>query len=261
MLTALCELASSPRRSKHTEVLFIGLIDEECKQLGSRVVATSGLTADLAIVGEPTLLKLVTAHKGDLWLSLRTAGRAAHGATPRLGRNAVHRMARVVEALETDYAAQLGQRRHHLLGSPTINVGAIRGGTQANIVPDECTIEIDRRTLPGETVASVRREIRSVLKEHRLTAKIGDVKGVACPALETNWKRPWVGQFMEQLGQTRPMGVHYFCDAAVLASGGIPSVVFGPGNIAQAHTAEEWIETQSLNAATRLLRRFMESLP
>lgn len=261
MLRALGEVASSPRRPKHTELLFIGLVDEECQQLGSRAVAESGLEADLAIVGEPTLLKVVTAHKGDLWLNLQTTGRAAHGATPHLGRNAVLRMARVVETLETDYAAQLKNRRHPLLGSPTVNVGTIRGGSQANIVPEQCAIEIDRRTLPGETVASARREIRAVLKSKGLKAKIGDVKGVACPALETDPKLPWVRRFMSELGQRRPAGVHYFCDAAVLASGGIPSVVFGPGDIAQAHTDDEWIDTQSLNSATRRLRRFLESLP
>ena len=129
------------------------------RQAGSRALAASGLGADLAIVGEPTRLQVVTAHKGTLWLTLETRGKSAHGSWPELGRNAVHAMARIVDLLQTAYAAQLRRRRHPLLGCATVSVGAICGGTQANIVPDRCTILLDRRTLPGETEAGVRREI------------------------------------------------------------------------------------------------------
>lgn len=131
MMMALCELARQPFRPAQTEILFAGLVDEENGQAGSRALAGSRLRADLAIVGEPTRLQAVTAHKGDLWMIIRTRGLSAHGAQPELGRNAVHAMARVVDLLETEYAAQLRRHRHPLLGRPTINVGAIRGGTQS----------------------------------------------------------------------------------------------------------------------------------
>src|SRR5690349_4459105 len=127
MFTALCQLAAGPGRPTHTEIVFAGLIDEECGQVGSRKLADGGFRADLAIVGEPTRLKVVTAHKGVLWLRLETRGKAAHGARPELGRNAVHAMARIVDLLETRYAARLRRRRHPLLGQPTINVGSING--------------------------------------------------------------------------------------------------------------------------------------
>ncbi len=117
MFTALCELAEGRSRPQETEIIFAGLIDEENEQAGSRALAASGFRADLAIVGEPTKLKVVTAHKGSLWLQLATHGRAAHGATPHLGKNAVHEMARIVDLLETGYAARLRRRRHPLLGS------------------------------------------------------------------------------------------------------------------------------------------------
>ena len=159
MLVALGELARSGQRPAETEIVFAGLVDEEHGQKGSRALVASGLRADLAIVGEPTRLQVVTAHKGTLWLKLETRGRSAHGSSPELGCNAVHAMARVVEVIQTAYAAQLRRRRHPLLGSPSVSVGAIRGGTQANIVPDRCTILLDRRTLPGETEAGVRREL------------------------------------------------------------------------------------------------------
>ena len=112
------------------------MIDEEHAQAGSRALAKSGLKADLAIVGEPTHCRVVTAHKGSLWLRLETRGRAAHGATPQLGKNAVHEMARIVALLETNYAARLRRRKHQLLGAATVNVGTISGGAQPNIVPD-----------------------------------------------------------------------------------------------------------------------------
>jgi len=261
MMTALCELANSRQRPVETEIMFVGLVDEENAQAGSRALAAKGFHADLAIVGEPTRLEVVTAHKGSLWLRLETRGKSAHGARPELGRNAVHTMARIVDLLQTSYAAQLARRQHPLLGSPSVSVGVISGGTQANIVPDECTILVDRRTLPGETEASVWRELRSLLKAHGLEAKCVDDKQAPCSPLETNPKNPLVKRFLHTVGQRRPAGVHYFCDAAVLAESGIPSIAFGPGDIAQAHTAHEWISLGALEQGRAMLLKFLRSLP
>ena len=261
MLAALTGLTSSPQRPKQTEIVFAGLADEENGQGGSRALVAKGLRADLAIVGEPTRLHVVTAHKGDLWLQLETRGKAAHGSRPELGRNAVHEMARIVDLLETTYAAALRRREHPLLGHPTVSVGAIAGGSQPNIVPDRCRISIDRRTVPRETESGVRREIQALLKKHRLNARLLNIRNAPCPALETDPKRPLVQQFLASARQTRPAGVDYFCDAAVLAGGGVPAVVFGPGDIAQAHTADEWISLIELDAAAALLFSFLQSLP
>jgi len=261
MLSALCELARSKARPRETEVVFAGLIDEEHGQAGSRALAKSRFKADLAIVGEPTRLRVVTAHKGSLWLQLETRGKAAHGATPQFGRNAVHEMARVVEALQTGYAARLRRRHHRLLGHATVSVGTIAGGTQANIVPDRCLISVDRRTLPGETEAGVLREVGAWLRARKLKPRISSVRLAPCPPLETNARLPQVRQFLRCAGQARPEGVDYFCDAAVLAQGGIPSVVFGPGDIAQAHTADEWISLAQLERGRAMLFEFLKSLP
>ena len=195
-----------------------------------------------------------------MWLQLATRGRAAHGATPHLGQNAIHEMARIVDVLETDYAAQLRKRKHKLLGTATINVGTISGGTQPNIVPDHCVITIDRRTLPGETEISVRREIATLLKSKKLSATISSAKLAPAQALETDVKLPLVQEFLRNVGQASPAGVDYFCDAAVLSAGGIPSVVFGPGDIAQAHTADEWISLAELERGKNLLLKFLKSL-
>ena len=259
MLTALCELAQGRQRPAETEIVFVGLVDEEQGQAGSRALVSRGFTADMAIVGEPTRSQVVTAHKGTLWLCLETHGKSAHGSWPELGRNAVHEMARVVDLLETDYAAQLKRRRHPLLGCATVSVGAICGGSQANIVPDRCSILIDRRTLPGETEAGVRREILQVLRRKRLTVAFAKDPLPPCLPLETDPRLPLVTRFLKTVGQRKPVGVRYFCDASVLGHGGIPSVVFGPGDIAQAHTADEWISLAELERGKGLLLRFLQS--
>jgi len=261
MMSVLCGLARSGQRPAETEILFIGLIDEENGQAGSRAVAARGPRADLAIVGEPTKLQVVTAHKGSLWLRLETRGRSAHGSRPELGRNAVLEMARIVNLLQTTYAAQLARKRHPLLGAATVSVGVISGGTQTNIVPDRCAISVDRRTLPGETQASVWHQIRSLLSLNELKATCADNKLAPCLPLETDPRLPLVARFLRSVGQHQPAGVNYFCDAAVLASAGTPSVAFGPGDIAQAHTADEWISLVSLDRAQAFLARFLLSLP
>ena len=261
MFTALCDFARSRRPLAQTELVFAGLVDEENGQAGSRALAASGFKADLAIVGEPTRLQAVTAHKGSMWLQLETRGKSAHGATPELGRNAVRAMARVIELLEGKYAAQLRRPRHPLLGCATVSVGVIAGGTQANIVPDHCTILVDRRTLPGETEKGVAGEIGSLLRKHNLRATLINGKLAPCLPLETNPQLPLIAQFFRSIGQSKPVGVHYFCDASVLSHGGIPSIAFGPGDIAQAHTADEWISLESLARARRKLTQFFETLP
>jgi acetylornithine deacetylase/succinyl-diaminopimelate desuccinylase-like protein len=261
MLSVLAELALTPQRPTHTEILLACLVDEECGQRGSRALAASGLKADLAIVGEPTRLKVVTAHKGVMWYELKTVGKAAHGARPELGRNAVHSMARIVKFLLEDYAAQLKHRRHPLLGPGTISVGSIHGGRQPNIVPNECVCTIDRRIVPGETDAKVVRDLKHLFKRQGLAAQWRSLQPGPCLPLETDARQPLVRQFLQAARQNRPAGVDYFSDAGVLAHGGMPSVVFGPGDIAQAHTAEEWIALDQLEQGKALMLRFLQSLP
>ena len=278
-LAALLELAARGPRPSETEIILTALVDEENNQSGSRALVAGTLLSPLcnqskrrrsgdksvpltlAIVGEPTLCKVITAHKGDLWLRVTTRGKSAHGSKPHLGKNAVHAMARVVEELETNYATTLRQRTHPLLGHATVNVGFIAGGRQPNIVPDRCEILIDRRTLPGETDAGVFAELRALLRRLGVDAELTDTKNAPCPALETDPNLPLVRQLTRCAGQRRALGVDYFSDAAVLASGGIPSVLLGPGDIAQAHTADEWVELTQLERLTRLLVKFLRDQP
>lgn len=248
-------------RPANTEIVFIGFVDEECNQTGSRAFSKLKLKANLALVGEPTRCRVVTAHKGDLWLRLSSRGKAAHGARPELGRNAVHTMAKCIDSIETEYAQNLGKRRHPVLGHPTINTGIVRGGSQPNIVPDVCEADLDRRTLPGESFTTISREIGEVLKKRGLKARLTNVKGYTCPAMETDPTLPMIQQLMRTVRQTKPFGVDYYCDAANIAITGVPAIVWGPGDIAQAHTADEWISIRQLERGMDALTRFLLSLP
>ena len=248
-------------RPANTEIVFIGFVDEECNQTGSRAFSKLKLKANLALVGEPTRCRVVTAHKGDLWLRLSTRGKAAHGARPELGRNAVHTMAKCIDTIETEYAQNLWKRRHPVLGHPTINTGIVRGGSQPNIVPDVCEADLDRRTLPGESFTTISREIGEVLKKRGLKARLTNVKGYTCPAMETDPTLPMVQQLMRTVRQTKPLGVDYYCDAANIAATGVPAIVWGPGDIAQAHTADEWISIRQIERGMDVLTRFLLSLP
>jgi acetylornithine deacetylase len=128
-------------------------------------------------------------------------------------------------------------------------------------VPDECQITIDRRTLPGERDAGVTREILAFLRGRGVHVRVTAVETNPCPALETPAGLPLVRRLLEVVGQRRPAGVDYFSDAGVLGAAGVPSVLFGPGDIAQAHTADEWISLAQLERGRALLTRFLQSLP
>lgn len=261
MLGAMKDLAVQRRRPEQTEIVLTALADEENAHLGSRALVSSGSRAHLAIVGEPTMNRVVTAHKGSLWIQIETAGTAAHGSRPELGENAVHEMARIVDYLQTAYTRRLAKRRHDLLGVPTVSVGAISGGTQPNIVPDHCTILVDRRTLPGETKRSVLKELSSLLRKKGFKGTISLTRDEEDLAMETDPGLDLVTKFLKSVRQKKPAGVDYFCDASILAGDGTPSVVFGPGSIAQAHTADEWISIRALENCRALLGRFLGSLP
>ena len=192
------------RQTEETEVLFVGLVDEEFGQAGSRMLAQKGPRGDLAIAGEPTGLQVVTAHKGNLWLQLTTKGKSAHGSTPQHGRNAIEAMAPVLKFLFEEYPKDLGLRTHPLLGSPTVSVGKIRGGTQPNVVPKECVVDLDRRTIPGETEASVRKELMEAFKERSIPSP-NSRKAVPYPVrLDTDPNLPFCQSFLRAANKRNP---------------------------------------------------------
>ena len=161
MIDALTELAQKKIKPPQ-DILLAATIDEEfsyrgvlalCSHHGDNLVwqssTGSALQTQLAVVAEPTSLRLVTASKGVLRWQIETIGLAAHSSKPNLGRNAINDMAVLIAELQRD-SASLGTMVHPLMGSPSLNVGVSRGGVQVKFVPDRCCIELDRRLLPGE---------------------------------------------------------------------------------------------------------------
>ncbi|HSJ02414.1 MAG TPA: M20 family metallopeptidase [Verrucomicrobium sp.] len=248
------------------EVWLAAVVDEEYSYRGV-VKLCEGLQASASIVAEPTGLRAVIATKGVLRWRIVVHGRAAHSSKPHLGVNAIHDMARVILALETDHAQLAQTAPHPLLGTATGNIGVIQGGTQVNFVPDQCAIEIDRRLLPGEQVAAVLRHYDAVLE--RLRQQWPELRVEMEPpmltdeALETPADAPLVRaacEVLRDLGlNDEPCGVSFSCDASKLARAGVPAIVFGPGSIDRAHAAVEYVEIDEVEAALEFHKRFLQT--
>lgn len=261
MLAAFARLVRE-RPAGSARVILAYSVDEEHSFLGVQEMVRRGLRADAAVVAEPTVLDIVTAHKGVVRWRVETAGRACHSSRPEDGVNAVYRMARVIAALER-YAADLrGRPEDPVLGPRTLSVGTVRGGASANTVPDWCRIDVDRRLLPGEDAAAARAELETLLGADPaidFPVTVAEVHA-PCPPLSPERSGELTarlgGAIDSVVGRHRVRAVPYGTDASTLAGGGIPSVVFGPGDIAQAHTKDEWIDLAQLEPAAEILFRF-----
>jgi acetylornithine deacetylase/succinyl-diaminopimelate desuccinylase family protein len=240
-------------------------IDEEHTFLGvQHLVTTFGhRRPDFAVVAEPTGLNVVDAHKGVVRWALETTGVAAHSSRPEGGRNAIYAMARVVTALE-EYATELVRGpRDKRLGTGTLSVGVIAGGVSPNTVPDHCRVELDRRLLPGESAAKAVADATAFVRARCGDAFVTLPAAFACPPLAAS-RTPAAAGFVRQLlaaiegvaGPRQIEAVPYGTDASTLAEAGIPAVVFGPGDIAQAHTKDEFLAIDELHAAVEILVRF-----
>lgn len=208
-----------------------------------------------ALVGEPTSMHLVPAERGAVWLRIITRGRSAHGSTPQLGVNAIDHMARVLGAVKDMRFRKL----HEILGSPTINVGTIRGGHKVNMVADRCEIEIDRRTLPGETVDEVVGEFEATLDPLREEIPDLDARVEVDDFAEAS-QTPEGASLVSLLDEARgafgiegsEIGYSGATDARFLINqASIPTIVFGPGNVLLAHTTGEYVEVDQLVQAAR----------
>jgi len=246
----------------NVEIGFVGLMGEETGQPGSRHFAKNhGAEWDFAIVGEPTELNLVCQHKGCVWIQLSTQGQAAHGATPERGENAITSMLNILQKINTEFRVLLQGEEYMnpLLGSPTVNIGTIQGGSKTNIVPDHCEATLDFRVTP-ELMArgGVTKRLEQYLDEQGLLSMVNMDTILECAALDTDAENPFVKQVLA-LG-SESIGAPWFCDAAWLAGGGIPAIALGPGSIAQAHTEDEWLEIAALEKGAVFYQKIMETL-
>jgi acetylornithine deacetylase len=281
MIAALESLLGTEHERRAT-VVFSATVNEEFGFSGAKALArlwdTSAAAAApasdavardmvggrpaLAIVAEPTGLDLVVQHKGAIRWRARAYGQACHSAFPEQGRNAIYPAARAALAIESLAGELLGRHPGHACGPPTLNLGTIRGGAGVNLVPGSAVLEIERRVLPGECPLEARAEVMRriasacggarVEHDEPFLESAGLADGTAAPAAA-----PWVAAL--ERGARRQGAVaaraaaRYGTNASVFAAAGVPSVVFGPGSIAQAHTADEWIDVAEVGKAAAIL--------
>ncbi len=258
MIHALAAVAQSGRRPP-VNIQLVLTMDEEAGFSGIRNLVRRGVKADAAVIGEPTDLRVVVAHKGTQRWWITVEGRSAHSAKPHLGINSIHHAAHLIRRIQEDYTRELAGRFHPLLGSPTVNVSKIEGGTQVNLVPHQTRLLIDRRALPGESRSVVHAEFEKMFEEIRRDVPNFRARQeeplLVDPPLETATDHPFVrvacAIAAEQGRDAQPAGVPYGTDGSKLSEIGIPTIVVGPGSIDQAHTADEFIVLDELVAGAR----------
>jgi acetylornithine deacetylase/succinyl-diaminopimelate desuccinylase family protein len=246
------------------QLIFVGAVGEEKGNLGAEQLVDAGVGADEALILEPTGGAIVHAHKGTLWFELEIRGRAAHGSNPGLGRNAIDGMVSALGAVRAVVEGAGRPPSHPLLGDATLNVGLIRGGAAINIVPDRCVAEIDHRTLPGDDQGLRLRDIREALTRLRSDGAFDefDLRVIKDGTpFETDPDTALVRRLAaccrDVAGGARCEGAAWFSDAGPFARTCSQVAVFGPGSIAQAHTADEYIELDRLEEGREILKRFL----
>lgn len=243
-LLAIAALAKGSRL--RGDVVFAGVADEEYESKGTRALLEE-VSADAAVVMEPTALEVVTAHKGFAWAEVRTLGRAAHGSRPEEGLDAIAMMGRVLEGVER-LGERLGALRHPTLGPASLHASTIHGGQELSSYPAECRLRIERRLLPGEAAQTFEHELQEILA--RLSSADRNFRaeiqmGYSAEAMETPRDASIVNSLMTSatriIGPRAKLGAQsYWTDAALLSQAGIPSVLFGPGG-SGLHSAEEYV--------------------
>jgi acetylornithine deacetylase len=268
ILAAAAELARERATGKPLAgTLRLALVaDEELTSLGADHFAANH-PADGCILAESTAGQLILAHKGFVWATVRTAGRAAHGSRWDLGRSAIGAMGRVIAALEEHDARELRARTHPLVGPASMHCALIQGGVGVSTYAPECTLRIERRTLPEEAPESVLAELRRVVAEAGEAAEV--TLDLARPAMLCEPQSPLartVRDAAQAITGARPehAGVGYWTDAAVFSAAGIPSLIYGPTGEG-AHEAVEWVDTDSVVRCAEIYaeaaRRFCSKQP
>jgi acetylornithine deacetylase/succinyl-diaminopimelate desuccinylase family protein len=267
-IASLIHAISIIDRSKiplHQGSLVLHLVSDEESHghQGMGFLAQKGkIRGDAVIVGEPTNLDLVIAQKGALWFRISTFGKSAHGSKPAQGINAIEKMTKLIDGLNSIPL----MKEHPLLGKPTINIGKIQGGTKVNIVPDRCEIEVDRRLLPNENKEEILREIKEVIESIQaqdpiLKSQIEVIDYAEPSEIQPDEEIVRIGleAGQEVLGEKlRVRGFSGFTDARFYINQfKIPTLIFGPGGTDQPHTTNESIEVDALIKAAQIYARMI----
>jgi succinyl-diaminopimelate desuccinylase len=247
------------RQALAGDLLLAFTADEETGGLnGVKFLLDRGLIqADFAIVGEPTDFEVRPCQRGALWLEVEFRGRSAHGSLPHLGVNAVEMAAEVITALRKRCPVNLS---HQMLGSATLSINRIDGGTKVNIIPNRCRIELDRRMLPEENASDVEAAIRSAIDEVKFPgSEYTLTRMIHAEPFELVGEQLRIADHCEEAykeitgRETKLAGELSFTDARLLVrEGKIPTVVFGPGLDSVCHTTDEYIAIKDVTVAAEI---------
>jgi acetylornithine deacetylase len=259
MALTMVALKRSSARPRGT-VLFAVCVDEEVAGIGTQAAIRNGLAADWAVIGEPTELQPIRACRGNCYFEVEVIGRAAHAGSPELGANAIYGAMHAVAATQR-HGTELAQRRHPLLGAPSVSVGTISGGHGVSIVPDRCHFWVDRRLLPGESGAQALEELRDALRRHMPAAnelRRTETLRMELPPSEVAADHPLVVALASAARDSgapeRPVGGWTAASDGgyLMRDARIPTVLFGPGSIVhQAHRPDEFVPLAETMAAAR----------
>ena len=249
-------LAERESELKHA-LLFAATVDEESQQQGAFKLSewVDEMNVGAALTGEPTRSEVVTKHKGACRYSIEASGKAAHGSTPELGENAIYKIARIAEKLNRCGVLMSQEESLPFIERGSLNVGKIGGGIGFNIVPDNCSIELDRRLGVHEAIESVREGIDFIVNSE---SGVSVSSFLERPALNTE-NGHWFPQALEASARKHGVAegfreVAFMTNGVAYSSVGVPTVVFGPGDIAQAHKTDEHIELDEIERSLAILK-------
>jgi acetylornithine deacetylase len=257
---ALLAAREASRLGLAGDVVVAAVADEEHASLGVQE-ALRRVSADAAVVTEPTELKLGIAHKGFVWSEVEVTGRSAHGSRPHLGVDAILKMGAVLRELE-QLDRSLAERTHPLLGRASVHASLIEGGVELSSYPARCKLGLERRTLPGETGRQIEAELEWLLEHSRQADPEFEASHrilLVREPFEIDQDEELVTLVSRAAAEVLPepatiAGVSYWADAAFIAAAGIPTVLFGPGGEG-AHAIDEWVSLSDTEAVARTLLR------
>lgn len=267
LLTALTPERIQTLTRRGVQLVFVATPNEECGTLGAtRLVAQTDLHADHAIILEPTRNRPVVAHKGAHWIDILLKGRSGHGSQPDSGVSSNTALASLLPRLLALHTELATAHPHPLLGPSTLNLGRIEGGVTFNIIPDATRIRIDRRIVPTEPPDAFHQGARDLLQALITTGELLDASYTLhthTPAFATDPDSPLVRQLRTAIHHTtghdpEPEGTSWISDASPFSQICDQILVFGPGDIAQAHTENEYIELDALARGLRIFETLLD---
>ena len=262
-VAAMCAAAlKGARADSSRQILVTAVVDEEYESLGMRALLADGIRADAAIITEPTRLAICPAHRGFVWMDIVVTGRAAHGSRYDIGVDAITHAGLLLAQLEKLERTRESGPRHQLLGRGSLHASKIQGGVGMSTYPELCNLAIERRTLPGESTEKALGEIRDafakVRSEHPQFAARVTLNTAQLPSdvpIDSPIVKRLRGALEREGVPVKIEGLSAWTDAAPLNEAGIPTICFGPGDIALAHAAEEFVPIEEIDVASRVLTR------